>query len=144
MKNHQSLATIIILIGLLTTPSLAGDKLIPKGKHIVWHDGGAEYFAVFENGMLYSLHIEDNSYQKIYKVKDKALIESLFKMAESQDFIDMHPPLNREEVLHNDKDYKHIELRREGRKYEVYWSDKDDSEEPEFLAELLVKLMELV
>ncbi|MGB0524013.1 MAG: hypothetical protein ACPGJS_13680 [Flammeovirgaceae bacterium] len=142
MKKNLTLA--IILITVMSLPLYGENEMIPKGKHIVWHDGGDEYFAIFENGMLYSLHLEDNSYQKIHKVKNKALIAELFSLAESKDFLDLHPPLNRDAVLEADEDYKHIELRKEGRKYEVYWSEKDDADEPDFLTKLLEQLMALV
>ena len=135
---------VCLLVVFIADTRCAGNKMIPKGTHIVWHDGGQEYFAIFENGMLYSLHREDNSYQKIHKVKDKALVEKLFHLAKSTDFVEMHPPLNRETILENDQDYKHIELRKDGRKYEVYWSDKDEEDEPNFLAKLLEELMSLV
>ena len=142
MKTLSFLICLFLIVS--TTTQAARNNMIPKGKHIVWHDGGLEYFAIFENGMLYSLHQEDNSYQKIHKVKDKALVNKLFALAESSEFTDMHPPLNREKILENDEDYKHIELRKEGRKYEVYWSDEDEHEEPTFLTTLLEELMSLV
>lgn len=141
----KTLSFLFCLLFVLATPvQCVESKMIPKGKHIVWHDGGLEYFAIFENGMLYSLHQEDNSYQKIHKVKDKALLNKLFALAESNKFMELHPPVNRENILENDENYKHIELRKDGRKYEVYWSSEDEDEDPSFLTTLLEELMSLV
>ncbi|MFT5617490.1 MAG: hypothetical protein ACI85I_000713 [Arenicella sp.] len=116
---------------------------IPKGEHVIWHDGGADYFALSEAGILYSVH--ENKYHKLYKVKDKELVASIFQMIQENEFSQFPPPKNKEQIIETDKEnYKHIEYRKEGRKYETYWTDKDERVEPEFLKQMILKLMELV
>lgn len=116
---------------------------IPKEEHVLWHDGGADYFALSESGILYAVH--ENKYSKLFKVKDKELVASIFRTIQENEFSQFPPPKDRQKIIEIDQEnYKHIEYRRAGRKNEVYWTDKDERVEPEFLKGMIRKLMELV
>jgi len=136
----------LFLLGITTLFSFA-DKpdinSIPKGDHIVWHDGGENYFAIFENGMLYSVY--NNKYHKIHKVHDSSIVEDIFQLLRENHFTELPAPTNKEQVLSADaENFKHIQYRHDGRVYEAYWTDLDSQEDPDFLISIIKKLRGLV
>lgn len=142
MKSIQTRILAVVTLFLLIGFNLFASA-IPKEQHVLWHDGGADYFALSESGILYAVH--NNEYHKLYKVKDKELVASVFEMIRENEFTSFPPPKNKEQIIETDNEnYKHIEYRSNGRKHEAYWTDKDERVEPEFLKEMIRKLMELV
>ena len=132
-----SLSFLVICVLLLSS---FGKNPIPKGEHILWHDGGADYFALYENGMLYTVH--DNKYHKIHKVHDQELVAEVFESIRKNDFMGLPAPLNREAIMEMDEEnFKHIQYRKDGRVHEAYWTNLDEQPEPTFLIELFEKLM---
>ena len=133
--------TLFLFIGMSLSFAAGNKTIAPKGKHILWHEGGADYFAIFENGMLYTVH--DNKYHKIHKVHDKEAVERIFQMMAEHEFTELPVPKNKKEIISEDRsNYKHIELRTEGRRYEAYWTDEDEKEDPDFLEEIMGLLMD--
>ena len=140
MRAKLSIFSLIILCGLLT--SFTSSK-IPKGEHVLWHDGGEDYFALFENGNLYSVH--NNKYHKIHKVYETEIVEEIFQTLKKHDFTEMPPPYNKDKVIAADEEhFRHIQYRKDGRVYEVYWTSRNDDNKQEFLLDIFKKLMGFV